>query len=116
MNGNVVLIPHEVTLRIGILDPIFEHGMGDIDYSMRACKLGIKVLIPGCYVGTCEINRLSQAVINKSFYEKLRFITSKKGLPLYSWFYMCWRHGGALWPIHFIWGYIKFMLFVKKTN
>ena len=43
MNGNVVLVPNEVMKKIGILDPIFHHDLGDVDYGLTAQEHGIKV-------------------------------------------------------------------------
>ena len=43
MNGNVVLIPKNVVKRIGIIDPVFHHDLGDVDYGLTAQENGIKV-------------------------------------------------------------------------
>ena len=43
MNGNVVLIPRSVVDQIGIIDPIYHHDLGDVDYGLRAQENGIKV-------------------------------------------------------------------------
>lgn len=44
MNGNVVLISRYVVERIGIIDPVFHHDLGDVDYGLRAQENNIKVL------------------------------------------------------------------------
>lgn len=109
MNGNVVLIPDSIARKLGNLDPVFEHGMGDIDYSKRARKKGIRILLTGGYVGTCPRNPLRGTHRDKALplLQRLQQIFSRKGLPWRSWLIMCWRHGGVLWPVHFIWGYTK---------
>lgn len=43
MNGNVVLIPRSVVETIGIMDSIFHHDLGDVDYGLTAIEHGIKV-------------------------------------------------------------------------
>lgn len=43
MNGNVVLVPKEVVEKIGIIDPILHHDLGDVDYGLTAIKNGISV-------------------------------------------------------------------------
>lgn len=43
MNGNVVLIPRYVVEKIGILDPVFHHDLGDVDYGLRALENDIQV-------------------------------------------------------------------------
>lgn len=112
MNGNVVLIPNGVARKIGNLDPVFEHGMGDTDYSKRARKLGIRLLLTAGYVGVCPRNPLKGTHRDKalSVGQRVQQIFSRKGLPLRSWLTMCWRHGGVLWPAHFLWGYAKVFL------
>lgn len=112
MNGNVVLIPDSVARKLGNLDPVFEHGMGDTDYSKRARKLGIPVLLTAGYVGACSRNPLKGTHRDKALplLQRIRQIFSRKGLPWRSWLTMCWRHGGVLWPVHFLWGYAKVIL------
>lgn len=112
MNGNVVLIPDSVARKLGNLDPVFEHGMGDTDYSKRARKLGIRVLLTAGYAGACSRNPLKGTHRDMAlpFLQRVRQIFSRKGLPWRSWLSMCWRHGGILWPVHFLWGYARVIL------
>jgi GT2 family glycosyltransferase len=109
MNGNVVFIPDSIARKVGNLAPVFEHAMGDTDYSMRARKLGVKILQTPGYIGQCSRNEINGTYRDKSLSlnEKIKHALSRKGLPLRSWLAMCRRHGGWLWPIHFIWGYTK---------
>jgi GT2 family glycosyltransferase len=53
-NGNLVLISREVYKKVGNLDLIFHHAVGDFDYSLRARKLGFQVFVGPSFVGTCE--------------------------------------------------------------
>jgi GT2 family glycosyltransferase len=53
-NGNCVLIPKEVTKKVGMLDSTFHHALGDIDYGLRATKIGVKIYTLPEYAGTCE--------------------------------------------------------------
>jgi GT2 family glycosyltransferase len=112
MNGNVVLLPDSIAKKLGNLDPVFEHAMGDTDYSMRARKLGIKILLTSGYIGHCSRNEIKDTCRDKSLSLKgrLNHALSRKGLPWRSWLTMCRRHGGWLWPIHFILGYIKIII------
>lgn len=112
VNGNVVLIPDGIARKLGNLDPVFEHGMGDTDYSMRARKLGIRILLTAGYVGVCSRNSLKGTHRDRALplRQRLQQIFSRKGLPWRSWLTMCWRHGGLLWPVHFLWGYAKVIL------
>ena len=112
MNGNLVLIPDFVARKLENIDPVFEHAMGDTDYAMRARKLGVIILLTPDYIGSCERNKEAGSYRDKSLSVKRRFkdILSRKGLPWRSWLAMCWRHGGLLWPVHFLWGYVKVIL------
>ncbi|MDB5121034.1 MAG: glycosyltransferase family 2 protein [Sphingobacteriales bacterium] len=53
-NGNCVLVPHPVFEKLGNLDPIFHHAVGDFDYGLRAKKIGIELFIAPTIIGTCE--------------------------------------------------------------
>ncbi|WP_162264486.1 glycosyltransferase family 2 protein [Thiobacillus denitrificans] len=112
VNGNLVLVPDGIARKLGNLDPVFEHGMGDTDYSMRARKLGIRIVLTAGYVGVCSRNSLKGTHRDKALplQQRLKQIFSRKGLPWRSWLTMCWRHGGMLWPVHFLWGYTKVIL------
>lgn len=44
MNGNVVLVPKSVVKDIGIIDFVYWHDIGDVDYGLMATKAGIPVL------------------------------------------------------------------------
>ena len=54
MNGNLVLIPYTVYSRLGTIDRIFKHGLGDHDYGLRAQKKNIGVFLTDKYVGVCD--------------------------------------------------------------
>jgi GT2 family glycosyltransferase len=112
MNGNVVWIPGVVAQRLGNLDPIFEHGMGDIDYAMRASKNEIGIVQTPGFVGECPRNSIAGTYQDSRLPLRIRLekIFSKKGLPWRTWFVMCARHGGAFWPIHFLWPYFKVLI------
>ncbi|MDD6505889.1 MAG: glycosyltransferase family 2 protein [Prevotellaceae bacterium] len=44
MNGNVVLVGKETVLRVGIIDPVYHHDLGDVDYGLRVLEQGGKVI------------------------------------------------------------------------
>jgi GT2 family glycosyltransferase len=112
INGNVVLVPNEVARRLGNLDPVFEHAMGDTDYALRARRAGIPILQTGRFVGDCARNATRGTLRDRRapLRQRLASAFSRKGLPLRSWWTLCRRHGGALWPLHFAWGYTKVLL------
>lgn len=118
MNGNVVLIPHSVAQVLGNLDPVFEHGMGDTDYSLRARQIGKRIVLTPEYIGTCGRNPLAGTFHDKSasIVTRIKFALSRKGLPWRSWLAMCQRHGRILWPIHFCWGYIRIVVAARNIS
>ncbi|SFU30186.1 Glycosyltransferase, GT2 family [Pustulibacterium marinum] len=56
INGNVVLVPKVVYKKVGMLDPIFPHAIGDFDYGLRAKRKGFKSYSTKKFIGTCENN------------------------------------------------------------
>jgi len=112
INGNVFFVPHVIAQTLGNLDPVFEHAMGDTDYSMRARERGLRILLTSGYVGSCSRNSPNgthqDCALGVS--GRMRQVFSRKGLPWHSWLTMCWRHGGILWPFHFVWAYAKVIL------
>lgn len=112
MNGNCVLIHHRVAEVIGVNDGAFIHGQGDVDYGLRARQAGFPVWMAGGYVGECSNNptKASYRDRQQPLAMRWRKITGPKGLPLRSWFVLTSRHGGWLWPLHFIWPYLRLVL------
>jgi GT2 family glycosyltransferase len=122
INGNCVLIPRSVAQVVGNLDPAFTHYMGDIDYGLRAQKQGCTVWIAPGYIGTCSENlrprSLSETISDLPWYQQWKRIGQPKGLnfsevtltPLNEWKVFTQRHGGPLWPIYWLFPYIRVFL------
>lgn len=112
MEGNCVLIPYEVAHRVGNLDPVFEHAMGDTDYGLRAMKEGFRLFVASGVVGHCSTNPAGGTYFDTSLPVGARWklIRGRKGLPVRSWLHFSKRHGGFLWPVHFAWPYVKVFL------
>lgn len=66
MNGNFVLIPKFVYLKLGILDKLFHHDLGDVDYGLRANKIGLKVFSTRVPIAEGETNDISRQRLNNS--------------------------------------------------
>lgn len=111
MNGNAVLIPREVIDRVGNLDERYVHGMGDLDYGLRAQRLGYAVYA-GPYVGTCPRNSARGTFLDGSIGLRRRFhhLLSPKGLPPAQWWTFTRQHAGVAWPLYFGWPYIRVLL------
>lgn len=54
LNGNCVLISKYVFSKVGYLDKMFKHAIGDYDYGLRAVKLGVKLVTTPTYIAICE--------------------------------------------------------------
>jgi GT2 family glycosyltransferase/glycosyltransferase involved in cell wall biosynthesis len=111
MNGNVVLIPRSVYSVMGNIDERFTHAMGDLDYGLRARSSGCQVFLAPGYVGTCSANPRAGTFRDETLgrRERLRLVTSPKGLPVAEWATLCRRHGGPLWPALALSPYVRIM-------
>jgi GT2 family glycosyltransferase len=112
MTGNIVLISAEAARRVGNIDPVFEHSMGDTDYALRANKLGVQVWVDAGVHGTCSYNSAQGTWCDASQPLRRRWkdMMSRKGLPWRSWLAMTRRHAGPLWPLYFALPYVKVVL------
>lgn len=125
MNGNCVLIPREVTVRIGNLDPCFSHYLGDFDYGLRIRKAQGSVWIAPGHFGYCEKSLTTRVQeIKKPAHEDLKALMSPKGLTVgdtdltsfAEWKHFCKRHGGRwLWPIYWVAPYRRLLLRLLPT-
>ena len=80
-NGNALLIPQKVFLRIGLNNPFYRHSRGDLDYGFRVRKAGYKVLATGSFVGTCERHDRTFKCYDKSvsFINRIKYLYSPLG-------------------------------------
>ncbi len=91
LNGNLVFIPKVVYKKIGKLDSLFHHAIGDYDYGLRAIKNGFKVLLTEQYVGTCESHDKVQGCydINIPIIKRLNIFYSPLGdNPIQRYFFL----------------------------
>lgn len=116
MNGNCVLIPGAVATRVGNLEAAFIHAMGDIDYGLRVSRAGFPIMaLPG-YVGVCSHNPINNTFMDThlSLIERWKKIMSLKGLPPKQWYVLTRRHAGLLWPLLFVWPYVKVVFGINR--
>ena len=94
LNGNFVFVPKTVVEKIGILDDVFHHGIGDYDYGYRAQKAGIELLLTPRYIGVCERDSDYHKYRDPrySLVERFRFLYSPLGPPPPSLFRFNFRH------------------------
>lgn len=111
MAGNCVLIPDNVARAVGNIDQAFPHGMGDLDYGLRATKKGFSVwLCPG-FVADCSLNGVwGQFDPRAPLLTRLKQRASLKGYPPGPTWIYCRRHLGIFWFLHWIKPYLRVFL------
>lgn len=112
INGNCLLISREALRLVGNLDEAFTHGMGDLDYGLRAKKKGCEIVIAPGYVGECRENRGEGLWTDRNLPARIRWekLLGPKGLPIREWLVFCRRHKGVLWPLVWLTPYIRFWI------
>lgn len=97
MHGNCVLVPDAAARTVGNLDPALVHLRGDVDYGLRAGKLGFQVwLVPGI-CGTCEFHSIGRwRDLRLPLGERLAALREPK-YALAEKILVARRHFGALW-------------------
>lgn len=116
MNGNFTLIPSAVAERLGNLDGVFRHQLGDFDYGLRATKAGFPVVLAPGYYGRCSDNPVNRTWRDGSltFSKRWKHLMSPKGAPFREWFLYTLRHFGWRWPLYALSPYIKTILSVSR--
>lgn len=104
MNGNCVLVPRAVVERVGNLDEVYTHGIGDFDYGLRARRAGCGVFVAPGTVGTCARNPADTPLPMR---QELRRLVSPKGLPPREWATFARRWAGPAWPFYALGPYVR---------
>jgi len=105
MNGNIVLIPREVTENVGNLYEGYTHGIGDYDYGMQAVEQGFKLRIAPGYAGECSGHQVknSRYDSSKSLKERVESLSAPSGLPpVDEWLLFVKRNLPSLLPIFWL--------------
>ncbi|MBD2295929.1 glycosyltransferase family 2 protein [Anabaena sphaerica FACHB-251] len=118
MYGNCVLIPNSVAQKVGNLDPAFIHTFGDLDYGLRAKKLGCTVWTAPGYIGSCSKNsvRDSWADTKLPIHKRLQKVTQIKGFPVRAWTIFTRRHSGPFWYLYWFLPYIRAIIGYKNLQ
>jgi GT2 family glycosyltransferase len=93
----VVLLPRAVWERVGDIDEVFRHGMGDYDHGLRARRAGTPAYVTPRHVGSCDYGPplTGSREPGIGVREALRRVTSQRELPPRQWWIYCLRHS---WP------------------
>jgi GT2 family glycosyltransferase len=116
MFGNCILIPKEVARKVGNIDKAFIHSLGDLDYGLRARKLGCSIWVAPGYVGTCSKNSIRNSWVDTdlSLLERLKKALSTKAFPPKPWAIFCIRHSGFFWFVFWLLPYIRSVIGYKN--
>lgn len=116
MHGNCVLVPRTTARIVGNLSEAFTHGMGDIDYGLRASRLGCTIWVAPGYLGTCPRNPVRGTWLDPSLPLKARIgkMRGPKGVPPAEFLTFARRHAGPLWPLYWLLPYRR--LFPRFTK
>lgn len=112
-NGNCVLISAEAAAVLGNLEASYVHGMGDMDYGLRASKAGIPIWVMPGFVGTCDHDHpVGNSYLDTTLPLSVRWkkALSPKELNPKAWGTFCRRHAGIFWPLYWVWPYAKVVL------
>lgn len=118
MYGNFVLIPRSVAAKVGNIDAAFIHSLGDIDYGLRASKLGCSVWAAPGFIGTCTQNSAKGSWIdlNLSVIERLKKAFQVKNFPISPWTTFTRRHSGLFWFMYWLLPYIRAIVGYKNLK
>lgn len=83
MNGNLILVPRYVYKIVGNLDEHYTQHYGDMDYAVRARKLGLTCVVAPGILAEKQINAGLPVWRNPSYSlrERVRFFRSPMGCP-----------------------------------
>lgn len=69
-NGNIVLVSRDIFKKVGNLDNVFHHDLGDYDYGLRAAKQGVSAYITSRPVASGEKNPIKRERLNHTTLKK----------------------------------------------
>lgn len=97
-NGNFVLIPRSVFKKLGFNDPYYRHSFGDIDYGLRANKIGIPCYITSKHIGTCAAHEKQIACFDRHLplKKRLKAFYSPLGMNPFEFFHMNLKTEGLI--------------------
>lgn len=108
INGNIVLIPMEIQLSIGILSEKYTHSLGDYDYGLRAINAGFLCYTTSDYIAICDNNPIQDWMNPKKVLkQRIRNFIDVRGLNVLEFTRFNYIHEG---PIIAIWRLIKVLL------
>lgn len=116
-NANIMLVPHTVVEKIGILADHFTHSLADYDYTLKAKKAGIKVQVAPGFLGSCiDDHGNNWKSVNTTLKERIHYLKSPKGLAYSEYLRFIKDHFPLSYPSAFVKLWMKtFFPFIWDT-
>ncbi|MFE1954736.1 glycosyltransferase family 2 protein [Streptomyces sp. NPDC059524] len=118
-DGDVVLVPWAVRERVGDIDKVFRHGMGDHDHGLRARRAGVAAYVAPRTVGEWAgggSGRPASSEPGIGVREALRRVASEAERPVWPWAVYCVRHAGVRAPGLIVAPYVLAALRAGRTR
>ena len=118
-NANIMLVCKKVVEQIGILSDKFIHGLADLDYTLKAVKNDIPVLITPHFLGECYNDHKNpyDTIDTLSIRERVKLLYNPVGLDFKSNIQYMKRNFPYRLPFVYLAGYLKVLFpkfYVKK--
>lgn len=81
-NANIMFVTNEVVKKIGILSEGYVHGAADYDFTLKAGRKKIPVVVMGKFCGECDYDHAEvyENFCDKSLRERIRYLYNPLGL------------------------------------
>lgn len=110
-NANIMMVPRVVVDKIGIFSSAFTHGIADYEYTFRARKNKIPVLITTDYCGECiNDHGVNWRPQNSTLKERISYLKSHKGLAYREYLFFIFKVRPIYLPISFLLLWTKTLL------
>lgn len=108
-NANIMLVHKDAVDKIGMLSEGYVHGLADFDYTLKAKKAGVPVLIAANFLGDCTNDHSDtyQRFAKLPFGKRLKMLYNPIGLDFKSHLAYMKNHFPYRLPFVFIMGYFK---------
>ncbi|MDC6366871.1 MULTISPECIES: glycosyltransferase family 2 protein [Flavobacteriaceae] len=108
-NANIMFVDDSVIEKVGILSEGYEHGLADYDYTLKAKRKNIPVLVAKNYCGLCERDNkgLYHNFESKSLKERIDHLYKPTGIAFKSRLLFMKRFFPYRVPVFYVMGWFK---------
>ena len=111
INGNGVLVPKEIYEILGNLSNDYTHGIGDIDYGLRAAQNNFNCYTSKHYLATCPMNNSIPTWRNPdvTIFTRLKSLHSPLGMNIKEYIHFRKKFHGYKWLFYAAKVYLKIL-------